>query len=302
MNPLGRFLRAGVPIAVILLACVLPMPSRAEIGAAGGIVPSGPTPPPVYFAASTEDPDPVPWGRFSPVGSGRIVLNPLGDANGDGRPAIAVNLVSGLPLVAWARHSATGFDVVLSRFTNGEWTEPEVLAGAPVDELDPSLAIAPDGTVHLFWWENGSTPRVMHRQAGADLSSWSEPEQVSQSTQIACRPSGAVQDGFLHVAYEVHDYGFGGSPRQVVLAQQTSNGFTPEIVAITNNSDPVWPEVHVFNGRLWLDWIDAAGEVAWVRLDTQSHWEPARYEAFANREQRDFFVRGTIRRKAALEP
>ncbi len=79
-------------------------------------------------------------------------------------------------------------------------------------------------------------------------------------------------------------------------------GFTPEIVAITNNSDPVRSEVHVFNGRLWLDWIDAAGEVAWIRLDTPGHWGAARYETFANRGQGGFFVRGTIRRKAALEP
>ncbi len=88
MNPRGCFLRRVIPIAAILLACVLSMPSRAEIGSTGETVPSGSNLPSVHFAASTEDPDPVPWGSFSSVGSGRIVLRLLSDANVDGRSAV----------------------------------------------------------------------------------------------------------------------------------------------------------------------------------------------------------------------
>jgi hypothetical protein len=271
--------------------------ARAEIGAVGG---DGPDAVPiVYLAGITEDPDPiVNWQPLGPLGSGRILLNPQGAQNHDGRPAVATSLVSRSPVVAWSRSSGGAYDVVVSRFVGGAWSDPEVVAASPYDDKDPSIAIGPDGTVHLFYWEAAPTPRVMYRSAPADLSSWSVPVQVSDAGQSACRPAAVVHAGTLHVAYEVHDYGFGQTPRQVVLARRDAGSFVPEIVAITSYTGEARPEVHSHLGRLWVDWIDSASELAWTRLDAQGHWESLRYETFASVEEREYFVRGAARSKA----
>jgi hypothetical protein len=154
----------------------------------------------------------------------------------------------------------------------------------------------------LFYWVDTPTPEVLYTHAPADLSNWSSPVLVSQANQPACRPAGAFYGGVLRVAYEVHDFGFGNSPRQIVIARQDGAAFTPEIVALTNNLGAVRPEIHSQSGKVWIDWVDAetsgSGEVAWTCIDSQGQWQPLQYEPFANVEQRDYLVRGAVRMKA----
>jgi hypothetical protein len=257
------------------------------------------------MAAIGDDPEPVPtiWHQISPPGSGRVVLNPEGEANGDGTPSMLTNPATGLLVVAWARNSASGFDVVISRFENGTWSVPQVVIDTPANALDPQLVLDASGSIHMFYWLDGTTPQVFLVQAPADLSSWSAPVLVSQAGQAACRPAGVVYQDALHVAYEVHDFGYGNSPRQVVLARFEGGAFVPEVVAMTNNLGAVRPEVHSHAGHIWVDWIDAettggSGEAAWTRLDAQGHWEPIHYEPFVDWEQRDYFVRGAARMQA----
>jgi hypothetical protein len=228
------------------------------------------------------------------------VLNPQGEANGDGLPTLLSNPATGLIAAAWARNSASGFDVVVSQLTGGSWSAPQVVVGSSSDELDPNLVLDPDGSVHLFYWVEGPTRQVFEITAPADLSSWSSPVLVSQPTESACRPAGAFYNGVLHVAYEVHNFGNGNSPRQVVLARFESGTFTPEVIAMTNNLGDVYPQVHSLAGRLWVDWVDdeaedGSGEIAWTRMNAQGQWDAIRYDTFANYEQREFQVRSGVR-------
>ena len=249
-----------------------------------------------------DDPDPIPrvWHQNGGFVPGRAVLNAEGDLNGDGLPSMINDPASGFMAVAWPRNSATGFDIVISRFENGAWSVPAVVVDSTVNALDPQLALDGAGNVHLFYWEDGATPQVFHKQAPLDLSAWSVPQLVSQPGQAACRPAGTVFQGVMRVAYEVHDFGYGNTPRQVVLAKLQGGAFITEVVAITSNIGNVRPEVHAHAGRLWVDWIDAqtsggSGELAWTRLDAQGQWEPIQYSPFANVEQRDYLVRGGVR-------
>jgi hypothetical protein len=306
MRSAARNAHLGSLVAQAILGIVIASGvCRAEVGTFW--TPAQPTAHLVGYKwlAIGDDPDPINqiWRQYSVPGTGRAVLNPEGDANGDGMPSMLIDPGSGLLAVAWARNSATGFDVVISRFDAGAWTTPQVVAGTSANELDPQLVLDADGSVHLFYWVDGASPRVFHRQAPADLSSWSAPLLVSHPGQSACRPAGVVFQGVLRVAYEVHDFGFGNAPRQIVLARFTNGAFVTEVVSITNNLGNVSPEVHAHGGRLWVDWVDAetsggSGEVAWIRLNPQGHWESIHYESFVNREQRDFLVRGGVRMRA----
>jgi hypothetical protein len=251
-----------------------------------------------------DDPDPVDtlvWRPFSPPASGRVVLNPGGEANGDGAPSLLMDATSSLLVAAWSRNSVAGFDIVTSQFVDGAWTTPQVIVAGATNDLDPQLVQDAAGVIHLFYWADGASPQVFDTQT-ADLSSWSTPQLVSQPGEIAVRPAAAVYQGVLRVAYEVHDFGYGNSPREVVLSRFDGAAFVTEVVAMTNNLGTVSPQVHAHSGHLWVDWIDAqnagAGEVAWTRLDAQGHWEPIHYAPFASAVERDYFVRGGVRMQA----
>jgi len=294
------------PVFVLLLIAAGAGSSLAvaEVGVAltspAGAPAAGP-----YVLEIVDAPDPIGtvWHRLTSSPT-HIVVNPEGEANGDGDPSFVFNSVSGLPIVAWSRNSGSGYDVVVSVFTGGAWTVPIVVAGSSANELDPNVFLDGAGNVHLVYWvDDGISRTVFHRQAPPDVSSWSAADQVSAPGETACRPAGVVHGGMVRVAYEVHPMGFGSSPRQVVLARYETGGIVAEIVATTNNTTNVFPEVHSQSGKLWLDWIDAhgatefEGETAWTRLGSGG-WEVVHYDPFANREERDFLVRREIKLEA----
>lgn len=278
-------------------------PCLAEVGVVFGVDlgtrPSGP----YELRSIIEDGDPVGlvWRVYSVSFDTRYVLNVDGEANEDGDPSLAYNRIGDMPMAAWARNSAGGYDLVLSCFLNGAWTEPLVLAEdvTLTQPTDPALVLDPaDGSVHLLYWVDEAWPRVMYRHAPADLSSWSDPVQVSLPGELAVRPSGVFHDGLLHVAYEVHTGQLGGAPRQVVHAVEDGGGFTTEVIATTNHDGPNRPQVHGAGAVLWVDWIDADGEMTWTRRQATGPWEPIEIEPYTTNEQRDFHVRGAIEGQA----
>jgi hypothetical protein len=262
----------------------------------------------VYRLGLTEDPTPFGslWRKLAPPDAYHMELNSQGEANGDGMPSILADPGAGLAAAAWSRNSVNGFDVVLSRFVEGAWSVPQVVVGSSANELDPQLVLDPDGSVHMFYWVDGATPQVFHTVAPPDLSSWSTPLPVSQPGEPSLRPAGAFYDGILRVAYEVHNFGNGNTPREVVLARFEGGAFITEVVAMTNNLGDVRPQVHSHAGRIWVDWVDSettggSGEIAWTRLNAQGQWDAIDYAPFANYEQREYLVRGGVR-ITAIQP
>ena len=301
MRCVGQGLRTALTYGVIFLMSCGIASVEAEVGVdldnQSGVSHA------TRLGSIVDDPDPVP--ELAPVhkivmfGGSQAIVNPGGYENGDGYPSVVYDTASRLPIVAWARKSATGFDVVVSCFRNRAWSKPQVVAGSPDDELGPDLVVGPNGQVHLFYWVSGVSPRVMHSQAPADLSSWSEPVQVSSQGELTSQPAGAYHRGDLYVAYEAHDFGFGEAPQRIVLARLQGNGFRSENVALTNNPGEARPEVHSERGRLWVEWLDASatppGILAWRRLGPRGLWEPIESVPFDTREDRDSRARRVIR-------
>jgi hypothetical protein len=287
--------------SAIMCASMSVSVGRAEVGAMlGGAEHDSPIP--YVLGAILDEPDPYSsyWVQQH-IGLGpHSVLNPDGEANGDGRPDVALHPTTRTPLVVWSRNSPGGFDVVLSTFEGGAWTDAVVLADLVEDALDPRLAIdAATGVVHLVYWVDDVEPRVEYRSAPGDLSVWSSPQTVSDVGEAACRPQAVVHDGVLRVAYEVHVPGAGGTPRQIVLSRLEPGGFVQEIVAQTGHDGVVRPEVHSHAGRIWVDWVDDDDVVAWTRFDPVADvWTPIRTELFSGIEEREFHVRGAVRAKA----
>jgi len=297
MKVTNRRIRPWAACAVVAAVVLAPVAIRAEVAV---VAPPGARPSSIWLAQIVDGPDPVPtiWAPLSTAPE-RIALNPGGDANGDGPPSIAGH-PAGACLVAWSKNTPGGRDVVASRFETGGWTVPEPLASTSADEVDPFVLQAPDGSFHLFYWEAGATPRVLYRNAPPDLSSWSPAVQVSDSGLAACRPHATFHQGVLRVIFEVHDYGYQNTPRQVVIARYENGAFVAEVLAITQNLEPVWPQIHARGARLWADWEDAPGQMLWTaRDDSTGIWGSVQAEPYTTEEQRSFFVRGTIQSLAS---
>ena len=293
-----RNLRVGVWILWVVLLLIPSARVDAEVSVYGADAGDGP-----MSVLSTrviiEDDEPI-GSAWQTLGgsSGGTVLNGDGDQNGDGEPSITLHPETGEALAVWAQAGPSSYDIVLSRFTSGAWTAPEVLAGSSADELDPFLVIDPaDGSVHLLYWVHDVGPRVMQMQAPADLSDWSTAVQVSSPGEIAVRPAAAFAQGSLKVVYERHDLGYGSTPRQIVLATRVGSSFSTESVGLSYAVAENWPEIHTRGGRLWIDWVHGPDAMAWT-VWGPGGWEAMQIEGFNGTEDRTFRVRGRIELQA----
>lgn len=297
MRSVGRII--GITLLSVAWAIVLGAGTQAEVGVvvhANGAASS-------YVERTiVDDPDPISsaWVPHHPMGGARIQLNRDGAANGDGDPSLINALAPGFPVAAWARNSPGGYDIVVAAFDGIGWTTPQAAAQEAANELDPALVLDPvDNSIHLVYWVDAPAPHILYRHAPSDLSVWSDPVQVSHPGEIACRPSGTFHDGALHVAYEVHDLGYGTTPRQVALAVHDGQAFTSQLLVTTHHGEENWPQVHSGNGRIWIDWIDTGDEMTWIQKDPGQPWLPTQVEPFQTPEDREFHVRGRIRRRAS---
>ena len=110
-----------------------------------------------------------------------------------------------------------------------------------------------DGTVHLTWWTDGtpSAVYVMSRPAG---SGWLAPVLVTGPEESGRRPSVAVFDGALLVAYERASDAPGMIQEIVVATEQPGGDFAYEVVAATARADRLDAVLHAERGKLWVDW------------------------------------------------
>ena len=280
-----------------LIAWSIAAPARAEVGVAT----TGSLRVPYVLAQITDDSDPWggAWKRLS-YDFNRAVLNPEGFTNGDGTPSLEL-LSDGRVLVAWARNSAQGYDVVASVHTTAGWSPVQVIADSTDDEVDPALAVEPNGTVHVVYTvlgQQAQESRVVYRQAPPSLAAWSAEVPVSAPGELARRPSAAWDGQTLRVAYEIDTFGLGQTPRSVAAARLEAGAFEGEVVAVSSFVGDLAPRMHCTASRVWIDWADADHEVAWTRLDPQGAWEPMRYEPYATLPHQEFQVRPGLRQAA----
>lgn len=254
-----------------------------------------------------DDSDPVPtyWLRYSPSIGGRKLLNEQGAVNGDGRPAIAVHPLSGIPYVSWGQSNGSGYDLVIASYENGDWTTPTTLVPNVSPDLDPQPSLTIDavsGDLHLVYSSGGSTPAVMYLSSDANASSWSTATQVSALAAISLRPSVVLHAGVLRVAYESHGSGVGSTPRQIIVASDDgAGGFTREVLSETHHADSNNPELHSGMGdTLWIEWIDDEEGLAWSSWSVTGGWSPIAVEGFANDADRDFHARGRVKQAVIL--
>jgi hypothetical protein len=216
----------------------------------------------LIMAAIIEDPDPVGvtiW-ELVDLDSDCLVLNPDGAVRGDGRPDIAVSFDLNRLLASWAWNAGTDYDIVVTEWRDGALSEPVFLTSEAHDEIDPRVFIEADGSAHVTWWTPAPDERVFVASRPAESSTWGLPEQVTPTGVSGRRPSVVVRGGVMRVAYESGASGPGMSQSVVVARRDGGGGFTTEWSVETARSEQLDPQLHLEDGRLWLDWKHESGE------------------------------------------
>jgi hypothetical protein len=161
------------------------------------------------------------------------------------------------PLVVWSHDAGGDHDIAFTEWTGQAWlAAPEFLTSSPADELDPRIHVTPDGSVYVVWWESEAPQSVLLTRRGPGSHDWEPTLVVSQAGR---RPSVAVANGRILVAFE-QDAPTGG--QQVVVATLGADGRALEVVAETERTSALDVVLLTDDGRIRLQWTDAAGGVA----------------------------------------
>jgi len=266
-------------VLLLVLACFLATATslvRAEVSV--GSRQAGPA---FLAIGSGEGGVPVPtWAVIRQDVDPSLVLNASGDDNGDGPAAWAIDPATGNPVVAWAWWDGSDHEIVLSRWNGSEWTSWDHLTDNDLDDVDPAITVADDGTVRLTWWrtENGHRTVWFRDLSLRDGSA----EEVTPLPRAGSRPGIAPWNGDIKVAFQREEAGV----RDVRVATR-STGWSDELVASTGYAGPAGDgdidvEIHALAGHLWVDWIDAEGQLAWSEWDgSEGAWGPVRHEPYS---------------------
>ena len=141
------------------------------------------------------------YRRLDPTGwtPERALTNEAVDAT---NPSIALG-PEGHVHVVWFRlnRNATWNEIAYLRLEGDTVAELRPISAAGVDSTDPSIAVGPDGRVHVVWSARpGGVDRIEHAERAG---TWSAPEAVSPTAVGAMHPSLALDGSArLRVVWE----------------------------------------------------------------------------------------------------
>ncbi len=184
--------------------------------------------------------------------------------NDSTEPTLAI-AADGIPYVAWIDYDWYTFDsdIRIKRFNGSSWESLGGLVNDSGQATEPTLAIAPDGTPYLAWWDYEEI--YVKRWNG---SGWVEVGSgsvsgggVSNNSGYSAAPSLAIApDGTLYLAWsddtsgndEIYVKHFNGSSWVEVGSGSASGG------GISDNSGAsIVPELGIApDGTLYLAWSD----------------------------------------------
>ena len=132
------------------------------------------------------------WAPRGLAADPALVLNPGGDAFGDGRPVVAYDPVSGLPFVAWSARNRAGGErfIRVSHFDGQTWLDlGNVRRERGRDDVSPVLLVV-DGDPLVAWVDLSGQSSVWYSRSQG--GSWQAPVQASPAAGAYGGPSLAL--------------------------------------------------------------------------------------------------------------
>ncbi len=180
--------------------------------------------------------------------------------NGTGSaPALAIGY-DGILHLAWQSPDAdTGLNEIWhTQLSGGSWSLPENISATP-DETStvPSLAVAPDNTVHIVWQEALGFNTAIYHVSGKP-GDWAQADDVSGTLESAKFPAldiSSAGSGFL-----LWDEGSVIMGRELYAATSTWSAREPVASDVFGISDPA---LFVNNGTVHAAWAEEVSAFNW---------------------------------------
>jgi hypothetical protein len=130
------------------------------------------------------------WRQVRPRLPQHVLLNPLGDNLGDGRPVIQASPVTGYPWVVWPKNFGNIRQLVVSAWDGKRWTEPALIVPGRAlvyEDRDPSFAIDQAGVPYLVWSRAEQTAEIYF--SSMVQGRWTPPLPISEAGVDSRAPS-----------------------------------------------------------------------------------------------------------------
>jgi hypothetical protein len=172
-------------------------------------------------------------------------------------------------------------EIIYRYFDFLAWSEPTPLTGmASGDRMVPSIAIGPDGALHVAWWDTREDPpgntegKIYYRRKTTD---WLPEECISGPAADAMRPNVAVDDsGRVHVVWiDKRD-----QYEQIYYRRWSSEaGWGPETPLTSGNYTHYHPSIASAGGEVflvyWATYPTSANPGVFFRSLALDTWSPA---------------------------
>ena len=192
----------------------------------------------------------------------RALTNQAADAT---NPSIALG-PEGDVHVVWFRQTRNGvyLEIAYLHLVGDTVEETGPISTPGVDSTDPTIAVAPDGRVHVAWSARvGNVDRIEATERAANGTAWSAIEPVSPDTVGAQDPSLALDGlGALHVVWASVSGG---------VYAQVRNGTWSVPVLLSSPTGNVDPSVRWSQDHNPLCGANAALDVLWTHEDAGAY-------------------------------
>ncbi len=162
-------------------------------------------------------------------------------------------------------------------------SSPQQLTRSQVGDNEPKLCINDEtGDTYVMWWRAGSIPSVLVRIRSHATEEWSDEITLSAPNEEARSPACGFSNGRLFFGYEAtNETGMnsilvGGGDTDCPNSDPQCNGCPgPNCIALSfaQKKRPLpWRlHFHTEEEKLWADWIQSPGFLAW-REYRQGKW------------------------------
>jgi hypothetical protein len=196
-------------------------------------------------------------------------------------PDVRINNLSGLIETVDATWSGTNYNVRYTQVTSaGQQMTSTVLTVNSANDLDPRIAIAPNGDALVAWWRDMATDAVVYRKRAFATGAWTLEHAAGAANERNSRPRVVYAGDTPWVAYQIRN-----SMTRSVAAQIIDDDPEPfrSIVATTSYGGDLDIQLNAESTHLWVTWIDNGSNVGYSDYsDEQRLWSVPAHEPFAS--------------------